>query len=326
MIKKLGFMLMSIMLVLVLAACGKQTSNTSKNVGGNGGNTNEPKIAVVLKTLSNPYWAMMKEGIEMEAKAQGIKVDIFAVSSEDDFQGQMQLFEDLLNKDYDGIAFAPLSPVNLISQVANATSKGIPTVNIDEQVDMKELKSADGNIYAFVTTDNIKVGQKAAEYIVKEISGGQVAIIEGKSGNITGEARKKGAIDVFKSNSSIKLVSSQPADWDRTKALDVATNMIQRYPDLKAIYAANDTMALGALQAVKNAGKLEKIKIVGTDGMPEAVQSVKDGELAATIAQDSEKIGAESLKQLIDAVKNKVKVTSDLKAKEITVDANLVTK
>ncbi|NGQ96699.1 D-allose transporter substrate-binding protein [Brevibacillus sp. SYP-B805] len=286
----------------------------------------KPKYAMILKTLSNPFWVSMKEGIEKEAAKLGIQVDILAVSSEDDTQGQLKLFEDLLNKDYAGIGVAPLSPVNVIPQIVAANQKGIPVVNIDEKLDMQELKNAGGNVYAFVTTDNVKVGAKGAQYIVDTLGaeGGQVAIIEGKAGNASGEARKQGAEEVFKSAKGIELVASQPADWDRIKALDVTTNLIQRYPELKAIYAANDTMALGALEAVKNANK--KILVVGTDGTPEAVESVKKGELAATVAQDPAQIGATSLDKLKEAVDKKVPFSIDAEPETIAVDSQLITK
>jgi D-allose transport system substrate-binding protein len=121
------------------------------------------------------------------------------------------------------------------------------------------------------------------------------------------------------------LVASQPADWDRAKALDVTTNILQRNPDLKAIYAANDTMALGALQAVKNADKLGKILVVGTDGAPEAIDSVKHHELTATAAQNSASIGAKSVDILLDALKNKPAIKPDNEPAFIAIDSNLVT-
>lgn len=109
----------------------------------------------------------------------------------------------------------------------------------------------------FVTTDNVAVGAKGASFIIDKLGaeGGEVAIIEGKAGNASGEARRNGATETFKKASQIKLVASQPADWDRIKALDVATNVLQRNPNIKAIYCANDTMAMGVAQAVANAGK-----------------------------------------------------------------------
>lgn len=308
----------------VLAGCGNSTTTESgtENSSGEG-----VQVAVILKTLSNPYWATMKEGIEKEAEAEGIKVDIFAVQSEDDIQGQLKLFEDCLSKNYKAIGFAPISPVNLIPAISEAYKKGIYMVNIDEKVDMNEMKNAGANILSFVTTDNVKVGEKAATFIIDKLGadGGEVAIIEGKAGAASGEDRKKGATGVFEANSAIKLVASQPADWDRIKALDTATNIMQAHPDIKAFYCCNDTMALGVFEAVQNAKK--DILVVGTDGVPEAVQSVKDGNLAATVAQDPAKMGATSLKILTDAIKNKTalpEVGADVET--IPVDSILITK
>lgn len=285
------------------------------------------EYAVILKTLSNPFWVEMKEGIEKEAKTLGVNVDIFASPSEGDYQSQLQLFEDLINKDYKGIAFAPLSPANLVMPAAKAYRKGIYLVNLDEKIDTENLQKAKGNVEAFITTDNVAVGGKAAQFIVEKLGaeGGEVAIIEGKAGNASGEARRRGASDVFAKNPAIKLVASQPADWDRIKALDVATNVLSRNPNIKAFYAANDTMAMGAAQAVVNAGKQGKILVVGTDGVPEAKKMVSEGKLTATIAQDPATIGAKGLKLLVEATKSgkQIPVTSEPKFE--MVDSILVT-
>ncbi len=155
----------------------------------------------------------MKKGIEDEAKTLGVSVYIFASPSEGDFQSQLQLFEDLSNKNYKGIAFAPLSSVNLVMPVARAWKKGIYLVNLDEKIDMDNLKKAGGNVEAFVTTDNVAVGAKGASFIIDKLGaeGGEVAIIEGKAGNASGEARRNGATEAFKKASQIKLVASQPS-------------------------------------------------------------------------------------------------------------------
>ncbi|PJG85302.1 D-allose transporter substrate-binding protein [Conservatibacter flavescens] len=290
-------------------------------------NAYSAEYAVILKTLSNPYWVDMKAGIEKEAKELGVSVDIFASPSEGDYQSQLQLFEDLINKDYKGIAFAPLSPANLVMPVAKAYRKGIYLVNLDEKIDTDNLSKAKGNVEAFITTDNVAVGGKAAQFIVDKLgsAGGEVAIIEGKAGNASGEARRRGATDVFAKNSTIKLVASQPADWDRIKALDVATNVLSRNPNLKAFYAANDTMAMGAAQAVINAGKQGQIIVVGTDGIPEAKKMVSEGKLTATVAQDPAEIGAKGLRLLVEAHKSGKQIPVEQASAFITVDSILVT-
>ncbi|EFE7236412.1 D-allose transporter substrate-binding protein [Escherichia coli] len=256
------------------------------------------EYAVVLKTLSNPFWVDMKKGIEDEAKTLGVSVDIFASPSEGDFQSQLQLFEDLSNKNYKGIAFAPLSSVNLVMPVARAWKKGIYLVNLDEKIDMDNLKKAGGNVEGFVTTDNVAVGAKGASFIIDKLGaeGGEVAIIEGKAGNASGEARRNGATEAFKKASQIKLVASQPADWDRIKALDVA-----------------------------NARKTGKVLVVGTDGIPEARKMVEAGQMTATVAQNPADIGATGLKLMVDAEKSGKVIPLDKAPEFKLVDSILVT-
>lgn len=305
---------------LVLTGCGSKDDSSS---GGNSG----AEYAIILKPLSNDFWAKMKAGIEEEAKKQGVTVDVFAANTEEDTEGQLKILENCINKGYKAIGVAPLSPTNLINGIVQANQKGIYVMNIDEKIDMDSLKAAGGSVIAFATTDNEKVGEKGAQYILDNLKdGGEVAIIEGKAGNASGEARKTGAENTFKVASQVKLVASQPADWDRQKALDTAASMLQSNPNLKAIYCCNDTMALGALQAVKNAGKLGQILVVGTDGAAEALESVKAGELSATVAQNSAEIGATSLRRMIKSVKDGEKIDSNATAETIPVDSYVVTK
>lgn len=278
------------------------------------------KIAIVLKTLANPFWVTMKEGIEAEAKKQGVQVDIYSVATEGDIKAQADLFDSILQKDYVGIGVAPLTPVNLIPGVVRATKKSIPVVNIDEAINATELANQGGKVISFVTTNNFKVGVQAAEFVVKKLGtkGGEVAIIEGMAGNVSGNDRRDGFKSVVTKTSHFKLVASQPGNWDRVTALNVATNLLQRFPELKAIYCANDTMALGAAQAVQNAGRKDII-VVGTDGIPEAVAAVNEGRLTATIAQDPGQIGAESLRLLLSYLSGKqVAARSDVASKLIT--------
>lgn len=329
--KKLISVLLALAVVFsfVLAACSKDDGNATTVAGETTEQTasGEAEYAVILKTLSNDFWATMKKGIEEEAAKQGIKVDIFAAQSEDDTEGQLRILENCLAKNYKAIGVAPLSPTNLINGIVQANKKGIYVMNIDEKIDMDSLKAAGGSVIAFATTDNVKVGEKGANFIIDKLTeGGEVAIIEGKAGNASGEARKQGATAAFEAKENIKLVGSQPADWDRQKALDTAASMIQQNPDLKAIYCCNDTMALGALQAVKNAGKLGEIIVVGTDGAAEALKSVEAGELSATVAQDSAEIGATSLRQMIEAVKNGAEIDPNATPDTIPVDSYIVEK
>ncbi len=308
------------MITSILAACNNTTDGNKEGADG-------AEYAIILKPLSNDFWATMKKGIEEEAAKQGVKVDVFAANTEEDTEGQLKILENCITKGYKAIGVAPLSPTNLINGIVEANKKGIYVMNIDEKIDMDSLKAAGGSVIAFATTDNEKVGEKGAQYILDNLKdGGQVAIIEGKAGNASGESRKTGATKVFTDASNVTLVASQPADWDRQKALDTAASMLQANPDLKGIYCCNDTMALGALQAVKNAGKLGEIIVVGTDGAAEALTSVEEGELNATVAQNSAEIGATSLRRMIQAVKDAEKIDANATPETIPVDSYIVTK
>lgn len=325
------------MTAALLAGCGnssKETKaettaeSTAETTGESTAETAEGdyKYAVILKTQATDFWTKMWKGVEDKAAEMGIQVDIYSAQSEEDFEGQVAILEKCINDGYDGIAIAPLSASNMVSTVAKATKAEITIVNIDEKLDMDEMAKQGGAVVGFVTTDNVAVGAKGAGYIAENVEkGSKVAIIEGKAGNASGEDRRDGAKKAFE-DAGLEVVGSIPADWDRQKALDAATSFIQQNPDLKGIYCCNDTMALGALQAVINENKLGEILVVGTDGDTEAVDSVNKGELSATVAQDPAGIGAKGLELLVEAVqagnKGEVGVVPDM----TPVDSVLVTK
>lgn len=316
--------LLTAALAVTASGCGSsQTQTPGSSTPGQQSET-KAEYAVVLKVLSSPFWQSMRDGILEEAEKQGIKVDIYAANSEDDVEGQVTLLENAINKGYKAIGVAPISADNLVPAVAEASKKGIYVINIDEKLNLESLKGLGGAVQAFVSTDNKAVGRTGAQYIIDRIGGsGQVAIIEGKAGAASGEDRKAGATEAFL-KAGVELVESQPADWDRTKAYDLATNYIAKYPDLKGIYACNDTMAMGALEAVKNAGK--DIVVVGTDGNEDAVASVKAGELAATVAQDPAQIGRRGVQLMIEAVKAGKAIDPNAAPAMESVDAILITK
>ena len=286
---------------------------------------NQVEYAVVLKTLSSPFWQGVKEGVEKKAAAMGLKVDVYAANSEDDIEGQVQILENCITRGYKAIGVAPITPVNLNAKIAEATKKGIYVVNIDEMVDRANLRSQGGAVQGFVATDNVSVGKLGAGFIISALSsGGEVAIIEGKAGNVSGEDRKKGATQAFGAASGFNIVASQPADWDRTLAFDLANSLMTRYPNLKGIYACNDTMAMGALEAVKRANK--NIIIVGTDGNQDAIDSVKNGELGATVGQNTDAIGGIGFEMLVEAYTKKVPINPNAEVPFREAAAQLITR
>ena len=145
----------------------------------------DKKYAVILKTQATDFWVKMWKGVEAETAVKGVKVDLYSAQSEDDLEGQLTILESCIQQGYDGIAIAPLSGVNVLPGIGEATAKGITIVDVDEKFDETELANQGGACVAFVATDNVAVGAKGAQYIVDTAGeGAKVAIIEGKSGNL----------------------------------------------------------------------------------------------------------------------------------------------
>lgn len=331
------------MTAALLAGCGSSAEDTAAETtpsaetetteAGDGDGAEEAaeeaaaggeKYGVVLKTLSSEFWQSAQKGAEEKAAELGVEVEVLAANSEDDVEGQMNVFETMIQSgEYAGFAVAPLSDSNLVNTIVEANEKGYLVANIDERVNDENLTAAGGHLVSFVTTDNEFVGKTAGEYIASLLSSGdEVAIIEGKAGATSGEKRKAGCQAAFEA-AGLVIVDSQPADWDKTKAYDLTTNLISKNENLKAIYCCNDTMAMGAQEAVQNAGK--DIIVVGTDGNSDAIESVKAGNLTATVAQDPAGVAARSLELLVKAHQNGEK-PGDVAIIEEYVDPILITK
>lgn len=244
------------------------------------------RMLAVVKTLSNEYWQLMAQGYQDAAAEKGITIDVVAVPTEQDTEQQLNQVQTALGQGYDAILVSPITPLNLIPALIQATEAGTPIINVDEKVDPAAAEQAGVVLTSVIASDNRDAGARAAGYMIENLAeGGQVAIIEGKAGNQSGLDRKEGFEEAITAAGPFQVVASQPADWDGQRALDVTANILQANPDLVGIYAANDTMALGAVEAVRAAGKLDQITIIGTDAIPAALQAVQAGDLEGTVAQ-----------------------------------------
>lgn len=288
--------------------------------------TSDKKYAMLLKPVSNEYWMAIQTGVEAWAKENGVIVDVYAAESEDDIVGQLNKMEDIISKEYDGIAIAPLTSVNLISGIIKANEAGVPVANVDEGVDLEQLKKEAGTMVGFVTTDNYLVGQKAGEFICDQIGEGEVAVIEGTAGNVTSANRVAGSTEYINGVEGCKVVASQPGEWDRIKSLDVATNIMQAHPEVKAFYCANDLMALGVLQAVQNVGKENDIIVIGTDATAGAKESIGEDGLVASVGQANADIAIRCIELLIEANENGYTAEPSADVPVEYIDSFLVTK
>jgi len=233
------------------------------------------KIGSVMKFMGNPYWQLLAKGMEEEAKKYSMSFDVQAALSESDQSGQLANMETMLEKGYDALLLSPQTDTNLTPAIEKARKMGLLLVNVDDAV----LPDAEH----FVGPKQYENGIRAADYFKHFFpDGGKVAVIEGQAGVYAARQRTKGFKDTLQ-GTNFQVVASVPGDWDRQKSLDAATTILQQYPDLIGFYCNNDTMALGVVEAVRNAGKLGKVVIIGTDGIGEAYDSIRKGEMTGTV-------------------------------------------
>ena len=265
------------------------------------------RIGAIPITLANPFWVTVKEGYENTAKEFAVQIDVHAVPQENSIVAQLDILENLVAKGYEAISAHSITPHNLIPGLAKARAKGIPVIT-DGRVDLKAAKEAGADPIVIRLVDFYEQGRIGALFITKELKksgGGKVAIIEGLPGAPQAEARKNGAREIFTKESMIQLVAVQPGNWDRMKAYNVTTNLLQAHPDLKGIFCANDVMALAAVEAIETAGKKGQIVVVGVDFIPQARKAIEEGRLAGSVAQSPFLVGEMCGRAAISAILKK---------------------
>lgn len=233
------------------------------------------QIGSVMKFLGNQYWASLAEGQTSRADKYGVTLDVQAASSESDQVGQLNASETMLNKGYKVILASPQSDTNMCPAVEKAESKGLLVVNVNDAVFP--------NARQWVGPNQIQNGISAAQYMGETLpDGASVAIIQGQAGVYAAKQRTAGFTDEA-AKQGLEVVASVPADWDVQKARDAATTILQQYPDLAGFYSNNDVMALGVAEAVNAAGKKGKVQVIGTDGIADAYEAIRTGDMTATI-------------------------------------------
>ena len=233
-------------------------------------------VGAVAKALTNEYWRSLGEGYVKFGKSVGVNVDLQAGQGEADQLGQLAIAENMLSKGYKILLVSPQTDANLQPAVEAAEKAGVPVINVNDAV-IPSAKNYIGN----VQKDN---GVRAARWFIKNRKGGKLAVIEGMAGVYAAVQRTAGFKEtIAKDGAAFSVVASVPGNWDRQISYDAATNILQTNPDIVGFYCNNDGMALGVVEAVKAAGKLKDIAVIGTDGISDAYKSIKDGELTATV-------------------------------------------
>ncbi|WP_416054288.1 ribose ABC transporter substrate-binding protein RbsB [Fictibacillus sp. KU28468] len=293
---------------LMLTACSTKAPGTddSKKKG-----KGDLKIGLSVSTLNNPFFVTLKEGAEKEAKKAGVQLK--TVDAQDDSAKQVNDIEDLIQQGVDVLLVNPTDSAAISSAIESANSANIPVITVDRSAE-------GGKVVSHIASDNVKGGQMAGDYIAKQLKGkGNVVELEGISGSSAARERGEGFHKAVDKEKGIKIVAKQTASFDRAKGLNVMENILQGNKKVDAVFAHNDEMALGALQALEAAG-LKDVVVVGFDATDDAQKAIKEGKMAATVAQKPEMIGSE-------AVQTAVKVNKDEKVEKfVPVDLDLITK
>ncbi|KMZ29147.1 D-ribose transporter subunit RbsB [Haemophilus influenzae] len=262
-------------------------------------------IALAVSTLDNPFFVTLKDGAQKKADELGYKLVV--LDSQNDPAKELANVEDLTVRGAKILLINPTDSEAVGNAVAIANRKHISVITLDRG-------AAKGDVVSHIASDNIAGGKMAGDFIAQKLGdNAKVIQLEGIAGTSAARERGEGfkqAIDAHKFN----VLASQPADFDRTKGLNVTENLLASKGDVQAIFAQNDEMALGALRAVKAANK--KVLIVGFDGTDDGVKAVKGGKMAATIAQQPELIGSLGVvtaDKILKGEKVEAKIPVDLK-------------
>ncbi|QTA37445.1 ribose ABC transporter substrate-binding protein RbsB [Thermosipho ferrireducens] len=253
------------------------------------------KIGLSLSTLNNPFFVTLRDGAIDKAKELGI--DLIVVDAQDKPSKQLNDIEDLIQQRVDLIIINPTDSDAIVTAVEEANKANIPVITVDRA-------SNGGKVIVHIASDNVLGGMMAAKFIAEKLNGkGKVVELVGIPGTSAARDRGLGFETELKKYPGLTLVARQTANFNRAEGLVVMENLLEAYPDIDAVFAQNDEMALGAIEAIKAAGKLDKIMVVGFDAIPDAIDSVKKGEMAATIAQQPYLMGQKAVEKAFEYLK-----------------------
>lgn len=299
--KKILALLCSVVLALGCTGCmitidGERTAAASGTVNNS--------IGLSVSTQNNPFFVTLVEGAEAAAQELGVKLTV--VDAGDDVTKQASDIEDLVSKQ---VGVLIVNPVDS-DAVSSAVSRGVKVISVDRAVNGVEIDCQ-------IASDNVAGAEMATQYIVDTLGEGiKVAELQGTVGASAAIDRGQGFHNV--ADEKLDVVSSQPANFDRTEGMSVMENMLQSNGDIQAVFAANDEMALGAVEAISGAGK--DIMVVGFDAADDAIEAIKAGRMDATIAQQPDLIGKTAVEQAVKLINGE---TID---KAIPVEVTLITK
>ncbi len=284
-------------IMLVLAACSTEAPGAKKD-GETKGGEGSTKIGFSISTLNNPFFVTLSEGAKEQAKEMGATLTV--IDAQDDAAKQASDVEDLIQQGVDLILINPTDSSAVVAAVESANNAGIPVITVDRS-------SEGGEVVSHIASDNKAGGELAGQFLVELVGeGAKVVELEGIAGSSAARDRGMGFNEIAKGK--LDIVAKQTANFNRAEGLTVMENILQANPDIKGVFAHNDEMALGALEAIEAAGK--DVKVVGFDATDDAVKSVEAGKLAGTVAQKPDLIGKKAVEAAVQSLKGETVETS----------------
>ena len=291
--------------VLMAAGALAGCRGSGENIHPDPGASVQPKeieIALVTKAMDSEFWLVMADGAKAAAAARpGVKLSIVAPDREINIDQQVTILEDQTRKGVKALVVSPAGSAQVLSALEQATQRGVPVVLVDTDAPFDKKVT-------YIGTNNRRGGQLAAKGLAEAIGSAhaEVALISGVPGNESQDERALGFIDAVASEyPNLKLVAQQPGNSERALGLTVMENILTAHPNVKGVFATNDQMALGAMEALEARGLRGKVKIVGFDATKEAVQATVDGRLAGSVAQNPFLMGQRGVEAALAALDGK---------------------
>lgn len=281
-----------------LAACGEKQQNETVAAPG------KPQVALVMKSLANEFFKTMEEGAREFHQGRADEFELIAngTQSEEDVAGQVNLVEQMIAKGVDAIVIAPADSRALAGVLGRAMKEGIVVVNIDNKLDGAVLAER-GLRIPFVGPDNRKGAKLAADHLAKQLQPGDpVAILEGIPSAFNAVQRKQGFVDGA-NEAGLKIVASQSANWEMAQANQIASGIINEHPEVKAFLCSNDSMALGAVAAIRDAGRAGQIKVIGFDNIQAVQDLIRSGDVLCTVDQHADRLAVFGIEYALEMLK-----------------------
>jgi ribose transport system substrate-binding protein len=285
----------------LLAGCKPETAGPAQAPA-----PGKPRIALIMKSLANEFFLTMENGAKAHQQAHADQYDLIAngIKDELDVSRQIDLVEQMIAQKVAAIVIAPADSKALVPVCLKAQKTGTIVINIDNQFDQGVLAQS-GAKFPFVGPDNRKGAKAVGDHLAAKLKAGDhVAIIEGAPNAYNAVQRKLGFEDAMKAG-GMRVVSSQSGYWETEKANQVAAAILTENPDLKAFLCANDSMALGAVAALRAAGKLDQVLVVGYDNIAAVKQLLLEGRVLATADQRADQLAVFGIEYALEMLKTK---------------------